>query len=84
MAQRTNVRKKHLDAISRKIACFYLVETYAEDDDEMRAKLTSAIQLLDEAAAQCVANDAHRRPLFLERLFHPPLARREYDDEVID
>ena len=52
-----NARKKHLDAISTKIAMFLVTETYACEEEDLQAKLSQSIRLLDEVAAACVAND---------------------------
>jgi hypothetical protein len=56
MAKAVNPRKKHLDAICTKIATFIVTETYT-DEQELQAKLSQAIQLIDEVSAACVAND---------------------------
>jgi len=53
----TNLRKKHLDAICTKIATFIVRETYADEEADLRKKLSDAIVLIDEASAACVASD---------------------------
>ena len=52
-----NLRKKHLDAICTKIATFIVTETYADEEADLRKKLSEAIRLIDEVSAACVEND---------------------------
>jgi len=52
-----NLRKKHLDAICTKIATFIVAETYADEEGDLRKKLSEAIRLIDEVSATCVEND---------------------------
>jgi hypothetical protein len=52
-----NPRKKKLDAICGKITMFYATETYVEGEDEARAKLSQAVQLLDQVSDLLVAAD---------------------------
>jgi hypothetical protein len=52
-----NLRKKHLDAICTKIAMFVVTETYADEEADLRKKLSEAIRLIDEVSAACVEND---------------------------
>jgi hypothetical protein len=52
-----NLRKKHLDAICTKIATFIVTETYADEEADLRKKLSEAIRLIDEVSATCVEND---------------------------
>jgi hypothetical protein len=52
-----NLRKKHLDAICRKIATFIVTETYADEEADSRKKLSEAIRLIDEVSTVCVEND---------------------------
>ena len=56
MAKTTNPRKKKLDAISRKIAMFYIEDIFTEEEDA-RKLLDDAIGLLDKAAEILVKND---------------------------
>ncbi|MEW5720898.1 MAG: hypothetical protein AB1817_19890 [Chloroflexota bacterium] len=55
-----NLRKKHLDAICTKIATFVVTETYADEEADLRKKLSEAIRLIDEVSAACVENDDKR------------------------
>jgi hypothetical protein len=58
MATKTmNIRKKHLDAISAKIAMFIVTECFAGDETDLQMKLSQAVEILDQVAAACVAND---------------------------
>ena len=52
-----NLRKKHLDAICTKIATFIVSETYADEEADLRKKLSEAIRLIDEVSVVCVEND---------------------------
>jgi hypothetical protein len=52
-----NLRKKHLDAICTNIAMFVVTETYADEEADLRKKLSEAIRLIDEVSAACVEND---------------------------